>query len=246
MSATTTQPTHFRITGSQVDHCLVEIAQVAKGISHDLNNSLQGFGIGFDLVSNSATPGSALEQYLGLLQGAAERLKTLTKRLRLLANLQEHRPATCSVAEVLGSGVAAMDPDARKLASIEIEDVVNLPAARFDLIQITGAIAEVLNNGAESANGSPVNIHVSARTQPFCEIDPSREGTAIGLHFHDTGLGIAESLGGQICSPFHTTKGKGRGLGLFMVKAAVIRNSGAVEINSSTSGTRISLYLPQA
>jgi nitrogen fixation/metabolism regulation signal transduction histidine kinase len=49
---------------------------------------------------------------------------------------------------------------------------------------------------------------------------------------------------GKVFSPFCTTKARGMGLGLPIVKRTVFDHNGRVDIDTSASGTAVSIALP--
>jgi nitrogen-specific signal transduction histidine kinase len=61
---------------------------------------------------------------------------------------------------------------------------------------------------------------------------------------HDNGRGISADLRGKIFSPFCTTKARGMGLGLPIVKRTVFDHNGRVDIDSDRYGTSVSVLLP--
>jgi C4-dicarboxylate-specific signal transduction histidine kinase len=60
----------------------------------------------------------------------------------------------------------------------------------------------------------------------------------------DNGKGIASDIKEKIFSPFCTTKPRGMGLGLPIVKRTVFDHHGRVQIDSSSHGTLVSVTLP--
>ena len=60
----------------------------------------------------------------------------------------------------------------------------------------------------------------------------------------DNGHGIAPEMREKVFSPFCTTKARGMGLGLPIVKRTVFDHNGRVDIDTSTSGTAVSIALP--
>ena len=60
----------------------------------------------------------------------------------------------------------------------------------------------------------------------------------------DNGNGIAPDLRDKIFSPFCTTKARGMGLGLPIVKRTVFDHNGRVDIDSNPHGTSVSVMLP--
>jgi signal transduction histidine kinase len=63
--------------------------------------------------------------------------------------------------------------------------------------------------------------------------------------FADEGQGIPDEIIDKIWSPFFTTKEKGTGLGLGIVRNIVESHEGNIQIeNRSTGGARITINLP--
>ena len=60
----------------------------------------------------------------------------------------------------------------------------------------------------------------------------------------DNGHGIAPEMREKVFSPFCTTKARGMGLGLPIVKRTVFDHNGRVDIDTSASGTAVSIALP--
>jgi C4-dicarboxylate-specific signal transduction histidine kinase len=72
----------------------------------------------------------------------------------------------------------------------------------------------------------------------------SRKGVAITVR--DNGTGIPASIRDKIFSPFCTTKARGMGLGLPIVKRTVVDHNGRVQIDTGERGTAITVMLPTA
>ena len=60
----------------------------------------------------------------------------------------------------------------------------------------------------------------------------------------DQGAGIAPEMKEKVFSPFCTTKARGMGLGLPIVKRTVFDHNGRMDIDTSTHGTSVSIALP--
>jgi two-component system sensor histidine kinase HydH len=74
----------------------------------------------------------------------------------------------------------------------------------------------------------------------------SEKGGFVELKITDTGCGMSEDNLKHAFSPFYTTKSKGFGLGLFVVKQLVTRNKGNISVSSKEGeGTAFKLALPQ-
>ena len=75
-------------------------------------------------------------------------------------------------------------------------------------------------------------------------LGPASGPARITVIVRDNGGGISPLIRDKVFSPFCTTKAKGMGLGLPIVKRTVIDHSGDLAIESSPGGTSVSLSLP--
>lgn len=118
----------------------------------------------------------------------------------------------------------------------------NLPQIMGDESALAEAFAHLVANAAEaSADRNNPRITLSAK--------PLREGSkqaAVVVTVRDNGSGIAPDIKEKIFSPFCTTKPRGMGLGLPIVKRTVFDHHGRVEVDSTPKGTEVTILLPAA
>ena len=109
-----------------------------------------------------------------------------------------------------------------------------------DETALAEAFAHLVTNAAEATHGQTKGrITVSAR--------PVREGehtSGVVVTVQDNGKGISADLKEKIFSPFCTTKARGMGLGLPIVKRTVFDHNGRVDVDSGSHGTSVSVLLP--
>ncbi len=118
----------------------------------------------------------------------------------------------------------------------------DLPQVVGDETALAEAFAHLMANAAEAISGQPKpQITLSAKTV--------REGahtSGVVVTVHDNGSGISADLRDKIFSPFCTTKARGMGLGLPIVKRTVFDHNGRVDIDSDPRGTSVNVMLPTA
>ena len=128
------------------------------------------------------------------------------------------------------------------LRKVEIETALpnDLPRVFGDEKALAEAFAHLVANAAEaSSERNKPRIMLSAK--------PVREGqrpSAVIVTVRDNGHGIAPDIKGKIFSPFCTTKPRGMGLGLPIVKRTVFDHHGRVDVDSTAKGTLVSVMLP--
>jgi PAS domain S-box-containing protein len=124
--------------------------------------------------------------------------------------------------------------------AVETSLADDLPKIVGDEKALTEAFAHLVANAAEATSGQTKRrITLTAK--------PVREGSrasGVVVTVRDNGKGIAPELKDKIFSPFVTTKARGIGLGLPIVKRTVFDHHGRVDVESTPRGTEVSVLLP--
>jgi len=116
----------------------------------------------------------------------------------------------------------------------------DLPAVMGDESALTEAFAHLMANAAEALSGQK-KPRITLTAKQFHE---GKRGGGVVITVRDNGKGIAPELKEKIFSPFCTTKPRGMGLGLPIVKRTIFDHNGRVDVDSSARGTQVSVTLP--
>ena len=123
-------------------------------------------------------------------------------------------------------------------SSIELELAENVPPVLGDPAQLRQVIHNLLQNAQDAL--------VEARA-PRIVVKSEAAGTMVRLSISDNGTGFPENLMKRAFEPYVTTKPKGTGLGLVIVKKIVEEHGGEVAIaNLAPEGARVTVTLPSA
>ena len=127
---------------------------------------------------------------------------------------------------------------------IAINDLLHFPSIKRLADVIVGAESQGLLGRVECAETGSTD-----RNKPRITLSakPVREGqysAAVVVTVRDNGSGISPEIKEKIFSPFCTTKPRGMGLGLPIVKRTVFDHHGRVEVDSTSKGTQVSVLLP--
>jgi len=116
----------------------------------------------------------------------------------------------------------------------------DLPRVLGDEGALTEVFAHLVANAAEATSGqSKPRITLAAKS-----IREGDRASGVVITVQDNGKGISPDLREKIFSPFCTTKARGMGLGLPIVKRTVFDHNGRVDIESNPHGTSVSVMLP--
>jgi PAS domain S-box-containing protein len=218
---------------------LAAIGQTAGMVGHDIRNPLQAMMSDVWLLKEllfampqSETRGEVAES----LDGLEKNIGYVNK---IVADLQDYaRPlkpeyTTFDVSEIVTSVFKTIIlPENIKL----IVDVKAPNKVRSEATFIQRALTNLVNNAIQAMpNGGNLTINV----KEFNE--------GITFSIKDTGAGIPEEIKTKIFSPMTTTKSKGQGLGLAVVKRLVEALNGTVTFDSTVGvGSTFFIELPMS
>jgi PAS domain S-box-containing protein len=116
----------------------------------------------------------------------------------------------------------------------------DLPKVLGDETALTEAFAHLVANAAEATSGrTKPRITLAAK-----QVREGKHASGVVVTVKDNGKGISADLKEKVFSPFCTTKARGMGLGLPIVKRTIFDHNGRVDIDSNPHGTSVSIMLP--
>jgi signal transduction histidine kinase len=116
----------------------------------------------------------------------------------------------------------------------------NLPPVVGDPVAFRRILENLASNAVESLELKPGRVHLSTET-----VDSDGLGPSIRVTVEDTGRGMTEGETAKIFNDFYTTKDRGAGLGLSIVRRLVMDLHGALTVQSAPGkGTRFVVDIP--
>jgi nitrogen-specific signal transduction histidine kinase len=116
----------------------------------------------------------------------------------------------------------------------------SLPRVLGDEAALAEAFARLVVNAAK-ASADRTKPHITLSARPVGE---GGRSSGMIVTVRDNGKGIAPDIKEKIFSPFCTTKPRGMGLGLPIVKRTVFDYHGRVDVDSTPKGALVSVLLP--
>jgi signal transduction histidine kinase/ActR/RegA family two-component response regulator len=227
------------------------VGLLAGGVAHDFNNLLT---VILSCASSLAEElrGGELAPLADEVERAARSAAALTRQLLAFSRKQVLHPEVLEARQVV-AGVARM---IERLIGEHIRFVLDVEGTkghvRLDPSQLEQVLVNLAVNARDAMAPRGGTLTVQADDVAADETGPRargrlRPGTHVRIRVTDTGCGMDVPTQERIFEPFFTTKDKGRGtgLGLAMVYAAVQQAGGAIEVTSAPgAGSTFTLYYP--
>ena len=218
---------------------LEAVGQLAAGVAHDFNNSLQVILGHVDLLTETLPPGVGAAPQLAAMRRAASQARDVVQHLLTFSRRTEPRPQDHDLAADLRGQAGVLDRVVGSAVRVEVDVPADLPLVHVDPPQVERVLLNLCIN-ARDAMPDGGRVVISLREREFSAEEAAAAGVAAaGLYLElavaDEGQGIPERVRDRIFEPFFTTKGveRGTGLGLATVYGIASAHGGYVEVESA-------------
>ncbi|NLF87278.1 PAS domain S-box protein [Candidatus Bathyarchaeota archaeon] len=217
---------------------LAAIGQTAGMIGHDIRNPLQAIAGDLYLITEDVEASPDTECKRSVKESLVEIQEQIDYMNKIIADLQDYaRPLKPEQVEV---DLCIVIP--QLVATVKIpQNVVSvtecdraLPRIKIDRTFLKRVLVNLTMNAVQAMpNGGKLTIKATAKG-----------GNAV-ITVADTGTGIPEEFKPKIFQPLMTTKSKGQGFGLAVVKRLVEAQGGTISFESKAgAGTTFTLTFP--
>lgn len=213
--------------------------EVARRLAHEIKNPLTPIQLSAERLqfklADKLSNGDAdmLARGTQTIINQVQSMKRMVDDFRDYARLPAPEVAPLDLNELIGEVLGLYESSS---ATIATHLAADLPPVLGDATQLRQIIHNLLRNAEDALEGrSPA--HISIVTEAL--------GRSARLLISDNGPGFPVELLPRIFEPYVTTKARGTGLGLPIVKKIVEEHLGTIEItNSPEGGARIDIRLP--
>jgi nitrogen fixation/metabolism regulation signal transduction histidine kinase len=210
---------------------------VARRLAHEIKNPLTPMHLSLhrlqkrvDLVPEAER--AAVRASLAALLQEVEHLTRLAERFAQYARLPEPEFIALELGELAGA-VAALHEPADVRVTVETGQAAPV---RGDRLLLSRALHNLLLNACEA---SPPGGEVTVRT--------GVEGGECWIEVLDRGPGMPPEVAARVFEPYVSTKNRGSGLGLSLVRDVAVQHGGRATLeNREGGGARARLTLPLA
>ncbi|WP_161600805.1 hybrid sensor histidine kinase/response regulator [Teichococcus oryzae] len=230
------------------------LGRLAGGVAHDFNNVLQAILGGAKLLGKRPADEATVRKLSRMMQEAAERGASVTRRLLAFARRVELRAAPVRLDDMLRGLQEVLTHTLGREVRIELDLAPGLPPALADGAQLETVLINLAINARDAMQARPerrlcFRLREAAPEDAADATATLAPGRYLSVAVEDTGCGMDAATLAQAMEPFFTTKpkGKGTGLGLAMAKGFAEQSGGALAIRSQPGeGTVVLLWLPVA
>jgi PAS domain S-box-containing protein len=220
---------------------LAVLGQLAGGVGHELRNPLGAIkNAAYYLNMAIEEPDAETREMLNVLE---QEVDTSEKIIASLLDFARARPPTrrkVDLNDVVRETLSRTPlPDAPRV-EVVLELDEDLPPILADPDQLSQVLGNIVRNGIQAMPGGGRLVIKSE-----CRGDPGGRPEWVAVSVTDTGAGISEENLNKIFEPLFTTRAKGIGLGLAVVKTLVEGHGGTIGVESRVgAGSTFTVRLP--
>ena len=225
-------------------------SEVARRLAHEIKNPLTPIQLSAERIQHKLAAkllpddASLLNRSVATIVAQVQAMKQLVNEFRDYARLPAAKLAPLNLNELVGD-VLALYGEAIEHGRLAAACAKDLPWIVGDATQLRQVIHNLVQNGLDAVAERP-DGQVRIATEPVR--NELGELRAVRLAVHDNGPGFADKVLKRAFEPYVSTKSKGTGLGLAVVKKIAdehgarvrIGNAGAAE-GSGPAGAQVSL-----
>ncbi len=221
---------------------LSAIGQMANILGHEIRNPLSAISGSVFLIKRQTTRIPGTEILLKPIAIIEKEIDSTNKIISDMLDFSRQRPPVLSELD-LGEVVRGIMEGSPIPENVSLNIIsADVPKVWIDVEEMKQVIRNLVNNAVDSMAGkqnASLKIIIGK-----CAL--TRQGAGVSLSITDTGCGMPPDVAAKIFEPFYSTKSKGTGLGLAVVRRIVEeRHCGVIEIKSVVGeGTTMVIKLP--
>jgi signal transduction histidine kinase len=210
------------------------LTEMARRVAHEIKNPLTPLILATRQARLHAARGQpgTLEEPLGVIEHEAQRLDEMARSFAQLGRLPEGPTSQIDLSELLRQLLASDLPES-VTGTLNAPDAV--PLVHGHLEALMRAFRNLLGNAVEALGDRP---------DPRIEVTITQRDGFVQAVIADNGPGVPTEHRERIWFPDFTTKKRGTGLGLALVRQTVQAHGGSVELLARESGACFVVRLP--
>jgi two-component system nitrogen regulation sensor histidine kinase NtrY len=212
------------------------LTEMARRVAHELKNPLTPLMLALRQARDYASQGEveSLQDPLGVISDEAERLDEIARSFSQLGRLPEGPMSEIDLEEMLRE---LLDSDLPDSVSGTLRTEGPVPLVQGHLVALSRAFRNLLGNAVDA---------LSERSDGRVEVTVAAANGTVEVSIADNGPGVPAEHRERLWDPDFTTKRRGTGLGLALVRQTVRAHGGEVELKRTEEGACFVVQLPVA
>ena len=227
---------------------LALIGKMAAGLSHEINNPINGIMNCAQLIMDESKENTRLYKFSKIIIAESKRIATLTKNLLYLSRRTVGQKSHVQIYETIYQSLSLMMIQLKKdNIIVKFNISKDTPAIYGSFQEIQQVFLNLVQNALYALNEKYPGKDMDKILEVSCNKTSISNNQYVRIIFHDHGIGIPENLLNKTTNPFFTTKPltKGTGLGLSISQRIVYNHDGKMVVESVYGEfTKIIIYLP--
>jgi len=220
---------------------LAAIGQMASVVGHEIRNPLAVINNSIYFIKTKlgtgGEPDQKITKHIKIIESEIQQANGIINEILTYSRQRELQLEKVRINDWLEE-LLSVYPFPPHIVVDKLFDPAN-PFVEIDKTEMQQAVRNLVGNGIE-VMPAPKGGKVTVRT-----VIP--EAGWVRIDIADAGSGIPQDVLDKIFAPFFTTKARGTGLGLAVVRKVVDHHKGKVDVESTVGvGTTFKLYIPTA
>jgi signal transduction histidine kinase len=230
---------------------LAAVGQASAQLAHEIKNPLGSIRLGVSILRDMTERADAVNT-IDLVERGIEHLSKLVIDVTQFSRHRDLTIKPVEMVDLLDVSLMLVEDRIQDKDITVLRDFGEPVQGRWDEDQLTQVFVNLLANAID-ASPPGASITVQSRVIAESRLVPQEKisgplGTAkefVRVVIEDNGSGMDPATRARIFEPFYTTKKRGTGLGLAVVKQIVEQHGGAIAVESEVGqGTRFIIELP--
>lgn len=214
--------------------------EVARRIAHEIKNPLTPIRLAAERISKkfgAQIQDPAFQDSIKMIVNQVDDMRILVNEFSQFARLPELKPIPAQMNDVIKSTLQIYIDNHPQVEFIATYDPT-LPEFKFDPGQIKRVLVNLIENAIDA-------VHKETKPQVKVTTEYNARFRVLKVSIADNGVGIHQRDKGRIFEPYYSTKEKGTGLGLPIVKSIVEDHNGVIRaLENEPQGTRMFIEIP--
>lgn len=214
--------------------------EVARRIAHEIKNPLTPIRLSAERIAKKfggQITDPAFQDSIKMIVSQVDDMRILVNEFSQFARLPQIKTVPGQINDVIEK-TSQIYVDTHSSVNFEINLDKNLPEFKFDPDQIKRVLVNLIDN-AVAAVQTEANPAIKIQT------DYNKVQQVLKISISDNGVGIPARDKVRVFEPYFSTKEKGTGLGLPIVKSIIEDHSGVIRaLDAEPKGTKMYIELP--